>query len=99
MNFVGITNLTGGTANDTFQFTNAAGGFGTINGGTGVDTLDYSLVTGPITVNAQTKTAPMLTNYAVISSLVGTSSADTFIGANVANSWNIMGVNAGTMAR
>ena len=24
MNFVGITNLTGGTANDTFQFTNAA---------------------------------------------------------------------------
>ena len=82
MNFAGITNLSGGTANNSFQFTDAAGGFGTINGrngGAAIDTLDYSLVTGPITVNLQTKTAPKLTSFTMINSLVGTSSADTLI--------------------
>ena len=56
-NFTSFENLNGGTTTDVFKFTDAASGFGTINGsGNASDTLDYSLVTGPITIDLQAAT-------------------------------------------
>ena len=52
-----IQNLTGGSANDTFKFSNGKGVTGVINGGGGTDTLDYSSYTTGVTVNLTTGTA------------------------------------------
>ena len=97
LSFTGMENLTGGTSTDVFQFSDAAGGFGVINGGTGTDTLDYSLVTGPVTVNLQTLTAPKLTSFTGIESLIGTAAVDTLVGANTSNTWNLTGVAQGSV--
>jgi hypothetical protein len=49
--FSAVENLTGRTGADTFVFTNGAGVSGNIDGGTGVDTLNYGAYTTPVTVN------------------------------------------------
>ena len=99
-NFTSFENLNGGTTTDVFKFTDAASGFGTINGsGNASDTLDYSLVTGPITVNLQTKTAPKLTTFLGIGTFIGTAStADTLVGPNTGNTWRLTGAAQGTVA-
>ena len=84
--FSQVENLTGGTAADTYVIQNTTDGFGAINGGSAtgiVDTLDYAALAGPIVVDLQARTAPKLTSFTAIESLVGTSSTDTLIGANV----------------
>src|SRR5262249_2563792 len=43
--------LVGGSTSDTFQFSSTNALIGTINGGTGAATLDYSLFTAGVTVN------------------------------------------------
>src|SRR5207247_1378369 len=69
--FSNVANLTGGTGNDAFVMQNGASGFGTISGGVGTNTLDYSAYTGPITINLSTATAPGLTKLTSITNLVG----------------------------
>jgi Ca2+-binding RTX toxin-like protein len=95
--FQAIENLTGGASTDLFKFTNAAGGFSTIAGGAGANTLDYSLTTSPITVNFQTNSAPKVASFSGIQALVGGSGQDTLIGPNTATAWAITGVNRGMM--
>jgi len=48
--FSGFQNLVGGTGNDTFMFSNGASVSGTINGGGGIDSLNYSAYTTPVSV-------------------------------------------------
>ena len=98
--FAGVENLTGGTSADVFSVTDSADSFGTINGGSGtgiVDILDYSLVTGPIGVTMP-GTASKLTSFTGVESLIGSGSAqDSLMGANAANTWNVTGVDQGTI--
>jgi Ca2+-binding RTX toxin-like protein len=51
IHFSSVENLTGGGANDTFQFADGKGVSGTIDGGGGENTLDYSAYTSPVVVN------------------------------------------------
>ena len=96
--FSNLQNLTGGTLNDTFKFTAAGSVSGKVNGGTGTNTLDYSGDGGiAATVNLATLAATKTGGFANIQSLVGSSAADTLIGPNVANTWILSGVNAGTV--
>ena len=95
--FTGIENLTGGTSTDSFVFDPAADGFNAVNGGSGMDTLDDSALVGPITVDLATKTAPKLTSFTAIESLLGTSdTGDVLIGANANTTWTLKDSNAGT---
>src|SRR5207248_11126759 len=59
--FTGVENLTGGSAADNFAFANGAGVTGTVDGGAGTDTIDYSAYTTTVAVNLGTNT-PTLTS-------------------------------------
>ncbi|NOZ19573.1 MAG: hypothetical protein GXP25_00630, partial [Planctomycetes bacterium] len=87
-----IQDLTGGTGDDTFTFGAAGSLSGLIDGGaeTTWDTLDYSLVVAPVTVIPGT-------GFTNIERLIGDGVNDTLEGTNVANTWNITGVNSGTL--
>src|SRR5262249_20597241 len=52
------TTIDAGPGDDTFKFSAGGGVSGTINGGTGVDKLDYTGRGSAVTVNFQTSTAP-----------------------------------------
>jgi filamentous hemagglutinin family protein len=89
LTFSSIENLTGGTANDTFQFSNGASISGTINGSSGFDTLNYSATATPVTVN-------LGTGILSIESLIGGSSGNnTLVGSNTANTWNLTAATLG----
>ena len=93
--FSEIENLTGGTGAESFLFSDSASGFGVINGGTGLDTLDYSTTLAPVTVNLQSKTSPGLTSFTSIEATIGGSSADTLIGSNANTAWSVLGSGTG----
>jgi hypothetical protein len=97
--FSGIDNLTGGTGNDAFQFGPGGWVAGVVNGGGGVNTLDYSGDGGGVaTVNLATAAATKTGGFANIQNLVSSSSAgDTLIGPNATNVWWITAANAGTV--
>src|SRR5262249_15027949 len=94
--FTSFENLTGGTANDAFVFLPNASILGNVAGGGGEDTLDYSALAGPITVNLQTKKAPAIVGtFSGITNLVGTAASDTLIGPDSGATWNLTGNNSG----
>lgn len=98
--FSSIENLYGGTANDLF---NVAGGFesGTIQGGKGSNSLDYSAGTSGVIVNLQKLSATGIGGgFGQIQNFVGSNGPDApnfdfLIGADTANTWQISGKNSG----
>ena len=91
-----MANLTGGNVADKFVFSDGAAITGTINGGTGTDTLDYSNYTTAITANLQTNTVTGVGTIANIERLIGGKSAtDTLVGTNAGFTWNITDLDAG----
>ncbi|NMB87213.1 MAG: hypothetical protein GYA17_02565, partial [Chloroflexi bacterium] len=95
--FSAFENLTGGSGADTFVL---AGGSlsGTLNGGAGSDSLDYSAYTTTVVVNLQNGTATSLGAFASVESVLsGTALDDTLVGADTANTWNITGDDAGNL--
>ncbi len=117
LSFVGYKNLVGGTGSDAFKFfgttpANAASISGSVNGGLGFNTLDYSHFPGPITVNLITSTATSISGgFSNIQNLVGSPLPpppapgtppapppfNTLYGANVNTDWNINGVDSGNV--
>jgi pimeloyl-ACP methyl ester carboxylesterase len=95
--FGNVENLTGGNQSDSFEFLPGGSITGNINGGGGSDTLDYSSLAGPVTVNLQTGTASRIAGtFSNISNFVGsTSSADLLVGPDA--TWDIGGSNAGSV--
>jgi hypothetical protein len=100
--FRGFTNLVGGSGNDTFKFSGSGSVPGTLDGGTGINKLDYSGDGGvSIAVNLATDSASRIDGAAAggfqhIQSLAGsTSSSDTLTGPNATTLWTISGINAG----
>jgi len=96
--FAGFPNLTGGTGNSTFKFAAGASMTGTITGGGGTNTLDYSAYGSPVTVNLQTTTTTGIGTWANIQSIKGTDTTDTLIATDgTTNTWALKGTNAGTV--
>ncbi|WP_446345693.1 CHAT domain-containing protein [Coleofasciculus chthonoplastes] len=90
--FTAINNLIGGSNNDTFSFNDGVTFTGTIDGGAGTDTLDYSAYTNPLTVNLATL------GEANIEQVTGTANAtSTLVANNTANNWTITNSNSGTI--
>jgi hypothetical protein len=102
--FSNFHNLQGGTIDDTFAFSGlAAAVSGTVDGGTGPNTLDYSSDGGEaIPVNLQSSSATRINGgaaggFANITTLVGSAATDTLIGRDVVNTWTVGGNNKGNI--
>jgi hypothetical protein len=97
--FSNATSLTGGTNTDTFNFQPGGSIPGNLDGGGGGDTLNYSGVAGPVTVNLQSHTAPGIGGtFSNITSVVGSAASDTLVGPDAGATWNLTGANSGTVA-
>src|SRR5205814_2021544 len=94
--FAGMENLTGGTAVDTFRLQGAGSSGGTINGGGGLDVLDFGQLSSPVTVNLATGSATAVAKFTSIATILGTSSQDKLIGANANTTWSLTGPAAGS---
>jgi len=88
LGFTSIENLIGGTAADTFVFNNNGIISGTIDGGLGSDSLNYSKAVNLVTLN--------LAAIENIEAVIGNSDI-TLVGDNTPNSWTITGSNSGTV--
>jgi hypothetical protein len=98
--FQHVTNLTGNSGADTFVFANGATLGGTIAGGGGTNTLDYSAYTSssPVTVNLATSEATGTGGYSGIQSIIGGQGSDTLVGPASDTTWNIAGTSAENVA-
>lgn len=95
--FSGMENLTGGTGMDAFVFSAGGTVAGTINGGSGGNTL-IAAPTTPTTVNLQTDTATGIGGFANIHDFVGSATvADTLVGANTTNTWTLNSMTGDTV--
>lgn len=97
--FMGISNLTGGSAANTFVFKRGVGITGSLNGGTGGGTLDYTAYTTNVSVNLGNHKATGVGGTAInlVEAVGGSGTGNTLTGANTANTWNLTANNAGNL--
>jgi hypothetical protein len=96
--FSGIQKLVGGAGADTFVIQTGASLTGSIDGGAGSNTLDYSAVTADVIVNLQTPKATRVGGtFANIQNFVGGGGNNTLVGADVPNVWNITATDTGSV--
>ena len=89
--FSDIENLTGNSGNDDFIF--AVGGTlsGTINGAAGADSISYAAKPGAVSVDLSDA------SFNSIETFIGNDIDSTLISINTSNTWNITGINDGTV--
>ncbi|MCS6813092.1 MAG: hypothetical protein NZ772_05905, partial [Cyanobacteria bacterium] len=97
LRFTNVGNLTGGSGSDVFVFADGATVSGIVDGGAGVDRLDYSAYTTPVTVNLANNTATGTGGIRNIEGLTGGQGNNTLIGANTPNTWRLTGQDQGTV--
>jgi Ca2+-binding RTX toxin-like protein len=94
--FADIENLTGGSGNDDFYFTPAGVLSGTLDGGEGDDSVDFSDVEAAVVVQllgaSQATGTPGVRN---VRSITGSGGGDTLAATDSTHTWTITGVNAG----
>jgi len=98
--FTDIQNLTGGTANDTFTFSDGIGVTGAIDGtGASGNTFDYSAYSTPIAINVQTGTATNVGGgFSNIQNFIAPAGQmNSFTIQNLVNAWTITGDDAATV--
>ncbi len=87
--------ITGGSGNDTIVLWPGGIVTGTLDGGGGTNSLEYFNFV-PTTVNLQTHTATDIAEFANIQAFdAGDPKADTFVGANTTNYWQITAEDEG----
>ena len=95
VSFASFENLTGDGSSDTFAFKPGGSVSGNIDGGGGTNTLDYSALTGPITLDVGSNSAPHIGGTFInVTNFVGSAGSDTLAGPNSATTWNITGSDA-----
>jgi hypothetical protein len=96
--FSSFENLTGGSGNDQFIFFPGGSISGNLDGGGGSNTLDYSALSTPVTLNLQAHTATGIGGtFANISHLIGGSGGNTLVGPDAPSVWAVTGPNAFTV--
>jgi hypothetical protein len=80
LTFAGMENLTGGANGDTFRFSDATSVTGVIDGGSGKNTLDYSLYSTGVTVDLLTGMATGTAGVSNIQNLTGSPANDSLTG-------------------
>jgi len=95
--FQSFENITGGTDVDSFIMNPAADITGTLDGGEGSDTLDYSLYTSDITIDLTLGTAAGVGGLNNLETYIGGQGTNTFMGPNQANTWRLTQKDGGTL--
>ena len=90
--FGAFENLQGGSGDDTVVFGDGADISGNLDTGAGSDTLDYSASTTPVTVDLTD------TSRAGYESVIGSAGADTIVGTDAGDTWQITGAGSGSVA-
>src|SRR5262249_13058236 len=83
--FSNIETLTCSTANDVLQVRGSGSIAGTVDGGTGTNTLDYSLYSTGVTVNLTTNVATGTAGIANIQNITGSPGNDSLTGSTAVN--------------
>ena len=84
--FANIQNLTGGNAGDVFSFRTGGSLAGRLDGGAGVNSLDYSAFVGDVTVDLPLSIATAVAqSIAGIQNVTGSQGNDTLVGDANAN--------------
>ena len=78
--FTSVEELQGGTQDDTFYFSGSASLAGSLNGGRGIDTLDYSAYNRGVTVNLAAGTATGIGGLVNIQHVIGSPFSDVLTG-------------------
>ena len=91
VSFSNFNNLNGNVTTDTFTFNDGSQITGRVDGGTGLDTVDFSAESGVVSVQLGGA------GYSNIETFIGNDSASTLIGDAVANNWLISGANDGSL--
>ena len=92
LTFTNMANLTGGSGNNSFQIQPQGYLTGTIEGGSGTNTLDYSLYGQAIGYHLNTGAAYSVAGGALnIQTLIGSPSGTTLYGPNSTNTWTMTG--------
>jgi Ca2+-binding RTX toxin-like protein len=92
LHITGVENLKGGALDDTFRFDSTFVLAGTIDGGGGSDTLDYSGLSTGVVVNLSTGVASKTGGVSNVENVLGTAAGDNLVG-NASD--NILIGNAG----
>jgi CHAT domain-containing protein len=96
--FIGFNQFLGGSADDRFTLTEGLTLTTLLDGGLGVDRLDYSSFTSPIQVDLATSTGTGLTGFQNIEAVTGGSSTgDGLRGLDSDNRFVLTGTNQGTV--
>jgi hypothetical protein len=99
--FTKIDNLVGSSGNNTFAFATGGSLTGTVTGGSGSNTLDFSAQSAAVTVTivaGGTNKATGTGGWTNIQTIIGGSAAtNTLVGGAITNVWNISEANAGTL--
>ncbi len=97
LTFARIENLTGGSDADLFLFSPTGSISGNLQGGDGMDQIDYSLRNTSVAINFGTSTATATGGFTSIEAFRGTPLANSaFTGAAADNLWVIEGQNRGS---
>lgn len=96
--FSNVENLTGNDAADTFVMLDGGQTDGTIAGGVGSDSIDFSAVSAVVTVNLNDGSATGINLATGIDKYIGDGSLDKLTGITAGTTYLIDGVNQGTVA-
>lgn len=89
--FVNFNNLVGNSSSDNFIFNDGSSITGSVDGGPGLDVVDFSAATGA--VNVQLGAA----GFSNVETFIGNNTSSTLTGDNLANSWIITSQNDGSV--
>ena len=81
----GVENLVGGTGNDTFKFASGGKVAGSLDGGPGVNALNYSGYLTPVTVNLKLGTATGTAGITNLQHVTGGAASDILVGDAASN--------------
>ncbi len=95
--FTSVESLIGSDGDDQFLVGPSGSVSGRIDGGIGLNTLDYTDVTTALSFNLQTGAATKTGGTSNIARVIGGSAIDTLTAADVANQWTIGGGGSGTI--
>ncbi|MCA9016085.1 MAG: cadherin domain-containing protein, partial [Planctomycetaceae bacterium] len=96
--FTNVENLTGNDDADTFVLLDGGQIDGTLNGGNGTDTVDFSAITAVVTVNANDSSATGVNLGIGFEKIIGDNTQDRITGNNLGTNYVITGVNQGLVA-
>ncbi len=97
LQFSAFNNITGGTATDLFEISPSGKISGTVNGGSGSDTISYEQWSDGVAIDLAVLTAAAVTKFTSIETFVGgQSQLDQLRGNNINTTWLIDGSNTGS---